>query len=194
MYITHQYYHKYATTYFNTTVNSDVKVLYEHFLRYVSKGAKILDLGCGSGRDIRAFLDMGYEVDAIDGSKELARLASEYTGIRVKCIDFNQLNEISIYDAVWACASLLHVTSQDLPSIMIRIRNTLKPSGVVYASFKYGDFEGIRDDRYYTDMTHDRFAEVLNKSSGFSIIEEWYSDDVRAENNIVWYNVILRKV
>lgn len=194
MYITHQYYHKYATTYFNTTVNSDVKVLYEHFLRYVSKGAKILDLGCGSGRDIRAFLDMGYEVDAIDGSKELARLASEYTGIRVKCIDFNQLNEISIYDAVWACASLLHVTSQDLPSIMIRIRNTLKPSGVVYASFKYGDFEGIRDDRYFTDMTHDRFAEVLNKSSGFSIIEEWYSDDVRAENNTVWYNVILRKV
>lgn len=194
MYITHQYYHKYATTYFNTTVNSDVKMLYEHFLRYVSKGAKILDLGCGSGRDIRAFLDMGYEVDAIDGSKELARLASEYTGIRVKCIDFNQLNEISIYDAVWACASLLHVTSQDLPSIMIRIRNTLKPSGVVYASFKYGDFEGIRDDRYYTDMTHDRFAEVLNKSSGFSIIEEWYSDDVRAENNTVWYNVILRKV
>ena len=194
MYITHQYYHKYATTYFNTTVNSDVKVLYEHFLRYVSKGAKILDLGCGSGSDIRAFLDMGYEVDAIDGSKELARLASEYTGIRVKCIDFNQLNEIPIYDAVWACASLLHVTSQDLPSIMIRIRNTLKPSGVVYASFKYGVFEGIRDDRYYTDMTHDRFAEVLNKSSGFSIIEEWYSDDVRAENNTVWYNVILRKV
>ena len=151
-------------------------------------------MGCGSGRDAKAFLNMGYDVDAIDGSEELARIASEYTGIQVKCMDFNQLNESSVYDAIWTCASLLHVTSQDLPNIMARIRRALKPSGVAYASFKYGDFEGVRDDRYYTDMTSERFAGVLNKADGFSIVEEWYSDDVRAENNTVWYNVILRKV
>ncbi len=188
------YYNKIANSYFNTTVNADVNALYDRFLRYVSKGAKILDLGCGSGRDVKAFLDMGYDVDAIDGSEELARLASEYTGIQVKCMDFNQLNENSVYDAVWACASLLHVTSQNLPNIMARIRRALKTSGVVYASFKHGDFEGVRDDRYYTDMTSERLAEVLNKTGGFSIVEEGYSDDVRAENNTVWYNVILRKV
>lgn len=189
-----RYYNKHANTYFNTTVIADVKGLYEHFIKHVPNGAKILDLGCGSGRDTKAFLDMGYEVDAIDGSEELARLASDYTGIHVKCMDFSQLNERSVYDAVWACASLLHVTSQNLPNIMARIRRALKTSGVVYASFKYGDFEGVRDDRYYTDMTSERFAEVLNKTGGFSIVEEWYSDDVRAENNTVWYNMILRKV
>ena len=183
-----------ANSYFNTTVNADIKGLYEHFIKYVPDGAKILDLGCGSGRDTKAFLDMGYEVDAIDGSEELARLASEYTGIQVKCLNFNQLNESAVYDAVWACASLLHVTSQNLPNIMARIRRALKTSGVVYASFKHGDFEGVRDGRYYTDMTSERFAEVLNKTNGFSIVEEWYSDDVRADNNTVWYNVILRKV
>ncbi len=188
------YYNKHANTYFNATVIAEVNALYERFLRYISKGAKILDLGCGSGRDVKAFLDMGYDVDAIDGSEELARLASEYTGIQVKCMDFNQLNENSVYDAVWACASLLHVTSQKLPNNMVRIRRALKPSGIAYASFKHGDFEGVRDDRYYTDMTSERFAEVLNKTGGFSIAEEWYSDDVRAENNTVWYNVILRKV
>ncbi len=182
-----------ANSYFTTTVNADVKGLYEHFIKYVPNGAKILDLGCGSGRDTKAFLDMGYEVDAVDGSKELARLASDYTGVHVKCMDFKQLNADSVYDAVWACASLLHVTSQNLPNIMARMRRALKPSGVAYISFKHGDFEGTRDGRYYTDMTHDRFAEVLNKSSGFSIVEEWYSDDVRNENNTVWYNVILRK-
>jgi len=188
-----QYYRKHANIYFNTTVNADIKELYDHFLRYVSEGAKMLDFGCGSGRDVKAFLDMGYDVDAIEGSEELARLASEYTGIQVKCMDFNQLNESSVYDAVWACASLLHVTSQDLPNIMARIRRALKPSGVAYASFKHGNFEGVRDERYYTDMTSERFAELLNKTNGFSIIEEWYTDDVRVDNNTVWYNVILRK-
>ena len=188
------YYNKSANTYFNTTVNADVKGLYEHFVKHITDGAKILDLGCGSGRDVKAFLDMGYDVDAIEGSEELARLASEYTGIQVKCMDFNQLNENSVYDAVWACASLLHVTSQNLPNVLARIRRALNPSGVVYASFKHGDFEGVRDERYYTDMTSERFAEVLNKTDGFSIVEEWYSDDVRADNNTVWYNVILRKV
>ena len=188
------YYNKHANTYFNTTVNADVKGLYYHFIKYVPNGSKILDLGCGSGRDVKAFLDMGYDVDAIDGSEELARLASEYTGIQVKCMDFKQLNGNSIYDAVWACASLLHVASQNLPNIMVRIRRALKPSGVVYASFKHGGFEGVRDERHYTDMTSERFAEVLNKTNGFSIVEEWYSDDVRAGNKTVWYNVILRKV
>lgn len=187
------YYNKNANAYFNTTVNADVKELYEHFVKHVPDGAKILDLGCGSGRDTKAFLDIGYEVDALDGSEELARLASDYTGIHVKCMDFNQLNEHSVYDAVWACASLLHVASHELPYILERIRVSLKVNGVVYISFKHGDFEGVRDGRYYTDMTHERFAEVLNKSSGFSIVEEWYSDDVRNENNTVWYNVILRK-
>lgn len=191
--LTARYYDKSANSYFNTTVNADVKELYEHFLKYVPNGAKILDLGCGSGRDTKAFLDLGYEVDAVDGSKELARLASDYTGIHVKCMDFNQLNEHCIYDAVWACASLLHVASHELPYILEHIRVSLKAKGVVYISFKHGDFEGVRDGRYYTDMTHERFAEVLNKSSGFSIIEEWYSDDVRNENSTVWFNVILRK-
>lgn len=194
MYNTKIYYHKFADTYFNSTVNADVNDLYEHFLKYVSEGAKILDLGCGSGRDVKAFLDMGYDVDAIDGSEELASLASEYTGIQVKCMDFNQLNENSVYDAVWACASLLHVTSRELPNVLKRINVALKANGVAYISFKKGDFEGVRDDRYYTDMTSERFAEVLNKTNGFSIVEEWYSDDVRADNNTVWYNVILRKV
>lgn len=188
------YYAEHANKYFNSTVNADVNGLYEHFLSRVSKGAKILDLGCGSGRDAKAFLNMGYDVDAIDGSEELARLASEYTGIQVKCIDFNQLNENPVYDAVWACASLLHVASRELPDIIERIRAALKAGGVVYISFKNGDFEGVRDGRYYTDMTSERFAEVLNKTNGFSIVEEWYSDDVRADNNTVWYNVILRKV
>ena len=191
--LTARYYDQSANRYFNTTFDADVRGLYEHFIKYVPNGAKILDLGCGSGRDVKAFFDMGYDVDAIDGSEELARLASEYTGIQVKCMDFSQLNESSVYDAVWACASLLHVTSQNLPNIMARIRRALKPSGVAYASFKHGNFVGVRDERYYTDMTSERFAEVLNKTNGFSIIEEWYTDDVRVDNNTVWYNVILRK-
>ena len=80
------YYNSNADQFFASTIEADISELRNRFTQYLKQGDYILDLGCGSGRDTKAFLDQGFSVDAIDGSEELCKKASEYTGIRVKHI------------------------------------------------------------------------------------------------------------
>lgn len=192
--ITSQYYSDNSQEFFDSTVKADMTPIYEHFLKYVPSGSTILDFGCGSGRDTKAFLEMGYEVEAIDGSEELCRLASEYTGIKVKCMDFMELDSIERYDAIWACASLLHVSSTDLPILLSKMKNALRENGIIHMSFKHGDFEGERNGRFFLDMTSERLHALCNADTGFHIEEEWYSEDVRNDKDVKWYNCIVRKI
>lgn len=191
---TTRYYEDNSMVFFEETVGADVTPLYERFLKYVPEGGKILDLGCGSGRDVKAFLERGYVADGADRSEELCKLASEYTGVKIKQMDFAQLEAVDEYDAIWACASLLHVPCEELPKIFELARRALKPSGVMYMSYKYGDYEGDRDGRFFNDMTEEKFAGVFADIEGLSLIEEWYSEDVRRGKDVKWYNVILRRV
>lgn len=169
----------------------------EAWLRFTSKlpkGSVILDFGCGSGRDTKYFLEHGYRVEAIDGSEELCKVASGYTGIKVKNQLFTDLSEMQKYDAVWACSSILHASSSDLIVIMKKIWTALKFNGILYASFKYGNFEGERNGRYFTDFTDESFSSLLKKSADFDMIEEWITNDVRpGRENEKWLNVILQK-
>lgn len=82
-----QYYDQNAADFVENTRNVDFHVMQDEFIEGLPAGAKILDLGCGSGRDAKYFLEHGYQVNAIDGSSELCALATEYTGIPVKCPD-----------------------------------------------------------------------------------------------------------
>ncbi len=190
---TSKYYDDQAQDFFDSTVTADVDPLYKRFLKYVPAGAHILDFGCGSGRDTKAFHDMGYSVCALDGSEKLCKLASEYSGIPVKCADFLSLNEESAYDAIWACASIIHVPSNQLPALIRKMRDAVVDNGIIYASFKYGDFEGERNGRFFVDMTEERFHDLLKKVDGLTIVEEWISGDVRTDKTGSWYDVILRK-
>ena len=81
----------------------------QRFLACLPAGAAILDFGCGSGRDAKAFLELGFSVEASDGSEELCRRASELTGIPVKRMLFSELSAADRYDGIWACASILHL-------------------------------------------------------------------------------------
>ena len=192
--ITQSYYQNNSQEFFDSTVEADVNPLYERFLRYVPIKGHILDVGCGSGRDTKAFIDMGYSVDAIDGSEELCALASRYTGIAVKCMDFTTIDFVNEYDALWACASLLHVSSDKLPGVVARLCKVLHPEGILYMSFKYGDFEGERDGRFFLDMTEERFETFLKEVEGIKVEEMWISSDVRpGRGEEKWLNMILRK-
>ena len=188
-----QYYNTNAKAYFESTIKADVSILRDKFIDLIPNGGHILDLGCGSGRDSKVFLDMGYQVSALDSSEELCKLARELTGIEVRCADFMSLSEHSFFDGIWACASLLHVSTNDLPLLFGKMKDALIQEGVIYASFKQGDFEGERDGRYYNDMTAERFSQILSNTNGLFIVEEWYSEDVIKNRNNMWYNVILRK-
>ncbi len=189
-----EYYNENYSEFFESTVNADVSNLRERFLSNIPPRSYILDLGCGSGRDSKAFIDEGYSVDAVDGSSEMCRLASDYTGLEVRCIDFADLDECEKYDGVWACASLLHVEFDQLRNVLLIINAALKYGGVLYASFKLGEKDEIRNGRSFTDMNDLRFESLKVESLGYHVLAKWKTVDVRKDNNNNWFNILLRKL
>ncbi len=192
--ITLGYYDDHADVFYKNTVNADLGKIQERFLAKLQQRAYILDFGCGSGRDVRYFLERGFRVDAIDGSKELCKLACENTGIEIKNMLFQELEESGVYDGIWACSSILHLPVDELETVMCKMSDALKNNGIIYTSFKYGTFAGERNGRYFTDMTEETFAEFLGRINSLEIEEQWITVDVRPERGEEkWLNLILRK-
>lgn len=188
------YYNSKAKDFVSGTVDIVFTEIQDIFLECVPAGGKILDFGCGSGRDTKYFLSKGYNVDAIDGSEKLCKIASEYTGVPVKQMLFEELDVVEEYDGIWACASILHVEKKQLTDIMKKIAIATKTDGVVYASFKYGEFEGVRNGRFFTYLTEESLGKLLEAVPELVIEKLWTSADVRAERGEErWLNIVLRK-
>ena len=140
-------------------------------------------------------MDAGFLVDAVDGSEELCIRASEYTGITVQHMMFDELDVADRYDGIWACASLLHLPKKELTAVLQKIEAALRKNGVLYASFKYGDFEGIRDGRYFTDFTENSLAAFWKESTSMHMFDVWISQDVRSDRREKqWINLLARRI
>jgi len=190
------YYRAHAEEFAAGTINADMEEIRVRFLVCLPAGGRILDFGCGTGRDTKAFRDLGYETDALDGSEELCRIAEKHTGGAVRCLDFRDFShsEDVIYDGIWACASLLHLKKQELLPVMRELGKALRPGGVMYASFKYGEFEGERNGRFFTDFTSEGFREFMKEIPEFEMEECWVTGDVRPDRgNERWLNLILSR-
>lgn len=186
------YYNKNAKEYSSSTIGVDFSATQKRFLNYLPQHAKILDFGCGAGRDTKAFLMKGFDVDAVDGSEELCKIASTYTGIAVRQMFFQQLDAVAKYDGIWACASILHLPYDELVSVMKKMSAALKPTGIIYTSFKYGNFSGERNARYFSDFTEQTFSEFLLNIPELKCDEYWISSDVRPDRSEeIWMNLIL---
>jgi SAM-dependent methyltransferase len=168
--------------------------LYEPFLNLLPANAHILDAGCDSGRDSLYFLKNRYRVTAIDASKELSKLASELIKQPVLNISFQEIDFEDEFDGVWASASLLHVTRNQISDVLSRVAKALKDNGVLYASFKYGDKEYEKEGRYYNCYDENSIDELINKYSSLTLIKCWTSDDARPNReDEIWLNCLLRK-
>ena len=182
-----------AKEFFENTVNVDMSPHYNEFLKMIPENGHILDAGCGSGRDTYMFKSFGYEVTSFDGSLEMCKLASEYTGQEVLCLQFQEIDFEPIFDGIWALASLLHVPSDEIEMVLNRLKDSLKSNGVMYASFKYGNFEGERNGRYFNDFTEETIKELFSKI-GFEINKTWISNDARkGRENEKWVNILATK-
>ena len=188
------YYDTNAKEFVEGTLNVDFKVTQDKFINKLPAKGYILDFGCGSGRDTKYFLAKDFNVDAIDGSIELCKIASEYTNIKVNHMYFNELSIVNKYDGIWACSSILHLSLDDLVDVFKRMSKALKDEGIIYTSFKYGDFSGERNGRFFTDMTEDSFAKLIANVENLKVEEQWITADVRPQRgNEKWLNLILRK-
>ncbi len=143
----------------------------EDFMHALPKGARVLELGCGGGRDAEALLDQGFDVDATDGVPAIVAKAAERLGNHVRLMRFDELSAISEYDAVWANASLLHVPRDCLVDILGCVLRALKPEGLHFASFKGGGVAG-RDSlgRYFNYLDRASLEDAYAQSGAWEIL------------------------
>lgn len=188
---TNKYYQDNASSFYSATVDIDMSAIYQRFLPPMPKDCAILDAGCGSGRDALYFKKNGYHVTAVDASAELCALASQLLDQQVHCMSFENITWQNQFDAVWACASLLHVSKDQLPNVIKRLAKSLKAGGVMYASFKYGNTERVKGGRSFTDMTEETFKDILQSVPDLTLKESWVTADRRVNSDQNWLNVIL---
>ena len=166
------------------------------FLDRLEPGARILELGCGDGRDAARMTERGFNVSPSDGSPRMAELASERLGRAVPVMRFDELDADAEFDAVWCHASLLHLREEALPGVLARIARALRPSGWHWANFKGGS-GGHRDDfgRFYSYVPLDRLEAAYRAAAC------WAELDITSEEGSSfggtptrWHEVLARKV
>lgn len=190
-----RFYDENASEYFEQTAHLDVGALRRRFTNRLPAGARILDAGCGSGRDSRAFRDGGFDVVSIDASPGMAHEAFHRLGVAVRVMKFEDMDFDVEFDGVWASASLLHVPRSELSDTLDRFAAALKPGGILYMSFKVGDSEEVRDGRLFNHMTEQGLKDLIGGSDLFSILETWETRDVRqtgTEPSRPWLNCLSR--
>jgi SAM-dependent methyltransferase len=188
------FYDTHAEQYVRDTIGIGMEDLYEPFLALVPAGGHILDVGCGSGRDSLAFLRRGYRVTAIDISAVMARLASERTGQVVAVLRVQDLTCENEFDAIWACASLLHVPAGEMDDVFARLTRALRPGGIWYLSFKQGESEEVRDGRFFNDYMEEGLRQLIQRHPQLTLLRVWLTEDMRpAQRRHKWVNGLVRK-
>ena len=192
---TTRYYDDHAEDYISGTAHVDMESLYRPFLALVPEGGTILDAGCGSGRDTKAFVDRGYRVTSIDASAKMVEATAQLTGTPAQQLRFQDLNSKDEFDGIWACASLLHVPLVETDDVLEIFAAALRTGGVCYLSFKEGDGERREGDRCFTDFTEDSLRERLKRRERLDIVRIWTSTDLRpSRGQERWVNALTRKV
>ena len=184
------FYEKNAKEYIERTINADLSSEREELIKLLPEKARILDIGFGSGRDSLAFKNEGFDVTSIDNCEEFCKHGKTIVLNALK-MSVQEMTFDNEFDGIWASASLLHVKSSELLEVFNIINKALKPQGKFYCSFKYGDFEGIREERYYTDMNQDRMKLLLSKTELY-LIKEWIRKDFEGRD-IKWICFIISK-
>jgi len=188
------YYERYAIPYYEQTIDLDMTGVMQPFIELMPEGAEVLDLGCGSGRDTVTLQEQGYLVTSMDGAKRMCELAEIYTDGDVLHLTFEEMDFDEVFDGIWACASLLHVPSDEMPDIMKKVLAALKPGGILYFSVYEGDRDGMYGGRYYCDYTKSGIRRLMSQFDNAEILDIWTTDDVRQDiSDRQWLNVLVKK-
>jgi diadenosine tetraphosphate (Ap4A) HIT family hydrolase/SAM-dependent methyltransferase len=190
-----EYYDNNTSEYAQRTIDVNMHSVYEYFVKHLTHGTHICDLGCGVGRDSKYFISQGFFVTPIDGSYEMCKLAKEYLKMEVINMKFDEMNFNEEFDAIWACSSLLHVPKNRIIDIYKKLISATKNNGIIYSCFKYGHSEEIEDGRLFSNYTCEELSNLLSGINSLEIVELWNSNDVRVINKSnEWINVIVRVI
>lgn len=189
--VTLDYYDQHSEEFSRRTKNIDLAPLYEEFLPLLPPGARILDAGCGTGRDSAAFIQRGFRVTAFDASKAMVDIASQLIGQPVLQLSFHQLDFAHEFDGVWAAASLLHLPKDAMAQVFHDLHHALVPHGILYASFKRGRSEEFREGRFFSDYDEESLKDFVEAQMDWSILKLWPTDDIGQQRaGVEWVNVL----
>ena len=188
------YYNKNAELFFDSTVDINMSDLQRKFIYLLPRRTEILDVGCGSGRDTKYFLENGFSVVSIEPARELAELAEAYIKQEVVVMRVEDLPFEKRFSGIWACASLLHIHFSQINVVLRKLYKSLIDGGVLFISVKHGNFEGERSGRFFCDYTEEKFETTDYKEIGFDLVGYSYSTDEReGRENEKWLNIILER-
>ena len=187
------YYNRNADRYYWTTVGVDMGVFRKRFASYLPNEASVIDMGCGSGRDVMAFSDMGHDAVGLDAAKVLLKLAEERLEIKTIAADMSEYITASPYDGVWCCASLIHLDDEEKARFFRNLERNLKPGGALFISVKEGIETGRDGDGVYTNnCTWEELKRYL-ESAGCGILEDRVTTDAMGRSGVKWLNVFAKK-
>ena len=188
------YYNRYAVPYYEETVDVDMTEVIEPFMELLPENAEVLDLGCGSGRDTIVLEERGFYVTPMDGSEEMCKLAEINTDQEVLQMTYDEMEFDEVFDGIWACAALVHLTDDEMREIMKKLIQALKADGILYFSVHKGDRDGIYNGRYFRDYTRKELSDLMEEFPELELINMWTTQDARSgKSDGQWLNVLAKK-
>ena len=188
------YYNRYAVPYYEETVDVDMTEVIEPFMELLPENAEVLDLGCGSGRDTIVLEERGFYVTPKDGSEEMCNLAEINKDQEVLQMTYDEMEFDDVFDGIWACAALVHLTDDEMREIMKKLIQALKADGILYFSVHKGDRDGIYNGRYFRDYTRKELSDLMEEFPELELINMWTTQDARSgKSDGQWLNVLAKK-
>ena len=188
------YYNRYAVPYYEETVDVDMTEVIEPFMELLPENAEVLDLGCGSGRDTIVLEERGFYVTPMDGSEEMCKLAEINTDQEVLQMTYDEMEFDDVFDGIWACAALVHLTDDEVREIMKKLIQALKADGILYFSVHKGDRDGIYNGRYFRDYTRKELSDLMEEFPELELINMWTTQYARSgKSDGQWLNVLAKK-
>lgn len=188
------YYNTHADWYYWTTVAVDVDKMRIKFASYLPPEASIIDMGCGSGRDVMAFSNMGHRAIGLDASEKMVELARERLEIQAITADMSSWTAGEPYDGIWCCASLIHLNEKEKERFFRNLQYNLKKGGIIYLSVKEGIETGFdKEGRYNSNCTEEELRNYL-EDAGCWILETISTNDALGRTGTRWINVFAKKI
>jgi SAM-dependent methyltransferase len=190
-----RHYEGHAADFWAGTKGHDVTQNYQALLDALPKQKRldILDFGCGPGRDLLYFKNLGHHAVGLEGSHRFCEMAQTYSGCEVLQQDFLDLKlPPESFDGIFANASLFHVPSQELPRVLRQLWAALRPGGVLFSSNPRGHEEGWDGKRYGTYMEFETYQNFL-EAAGFVVEHHYYRPTEKPRDQQPWLAVVCRK-